>query len=131
VRAGWGLVLRAALLELATPVLVRQPVRRLEAVLRRLGPPSAAPAAVVDAVERAFRFHPLERTCLTRGIPLCYLLRRSGTDVSLVFGVRSDGDDWVGHCWLVLGGRPYLEDVDPHESFTEMLSIPSHEEPAR
>ena len=125
-RAGPLLVLRAALAELVTPLLMRLPTRRIEAVLGRLGPPQPEERAeeVLDAVERAFRFHPVGRTCLTRGVPLCYLLRRSGFDVTLAFGVGPQSGEWEGHCWLVRDGKPYLEKVDPQEHFAEMLTIP-------
>ena len=105
---------------------MRLPVRRIESVLAPLGSPEPEERAeeVLDAVERAFRFHPVGRTCLTRGVPLCYLLRRSGFDVALAFGIGPDSGDWSGPCWLVRDGRPYLERVDPQEHFAEMLTVP-------
>lgn len=126
-RAGPLLVLRAALAEVVTPLLMRLPARRIEAVLGRLGPrrPEERAEEVLDAVERAFRFHPVARTCLTRSVPLCYLLRRSGFDVALAFGLGPRSGAWEGHCWLVRDGRPYLEKVDPQEHFAEMLTIPA------
>jgi len=125
-RAGALLVLRAALAELVTPLVMRLPARRIASLLAPLGPPAPEVRAdqILDAVERAFRFHPVERTCLTRGVPLCYLLRRSGFDVALAFGVGPDAGDWAGHCWLVRDGRPYLERVDPAPHFAELLTIP-------
>jgi hypothetical protein len=127
VRAGPLLVLRALLVEVAVPLVMRLPARRLDAVLARLGPPAPEEKAdaVRDAVDRAFRFHPVRRTCLTRGVALCYLLRRSGFDVSLVFGLGPDANEWRGHCWLVREGRPYFERVDPQAHFAEMLVIPA------
>ena len=126
-RAGAWLVLRAALAEIVTPLLMRLPARRITSLLAPLGPPAPEERAqeILDAVERAFRFHPVERTCLTRGVPLCYLLRRSGFDVALAFGVGPEAGDWAGHCWLVRDGRPYLERVDPAPHFAELLTIPS------
>jgi hypothetical protein len=124
-RAGALLVLRAALAELATPLLMRLSSRRLASLLAPLGPraPEERADENLDAVERAFRWHPVERTCLTRGVPLCYLLRRAGFEVELAFGVDPDRD-WAGHCWLVRDGRPYLEKVDPAPHFAELLTIP-------
>lgn len=105
---------------------MRLPASRLDALLTPLGDPASAERAeqVLDAVERAFRFHPVGRTCLTRGVALCYLLRRSGFDVSLAFGIGPDSDDWRGHCWLIRDGEPHLEKVDPQAHFVEMLSVP-------
>jgi len=119
-------VLQAALAEVVAPVLMRLPTRRISAVLGPLGSPRPEKRAeeVLDAVERAFRFHPVGRTCLTRGVALCYLLRRSGFDVALAFGIGPSSVDWSGHCWLVRDGRPYLEKVDPQEHFAELLTIP-------
>jgi hypothetical protein len=119
-------VLRAALAEVAAPLVVRLPARRLERLLAPLGPPAPEERAneVLGAVEGAFRLHPVERTCLTRGIALCYLLRRSGFDVALAFGVGQEGEDWRGHCWLVRDGRPYLEDHELDGRFTALLTIP-------
>jgi hypothetical protein len=127
VRAGPLLVLRALMIEIAVPLVMRLPTRRIEALLGRLGPGSPEERAeeVRNAVDRAFRFHPVERTCLTRGVALCYLLRRSGFDVSLAFGLGPDDSEWRGHCWLVRDGRPYLEKVDPQAHFAEMLLIPA------
>ena len=132
-RAGPLLVLRAFLAELLTPVLMRLPPRRLASLLAPLGPPAPEERVeeIVNAVDRAFRFHPVERTCLTRGVPLCYLLRRSGFDVALAFGVGAEAGDWAGHCWLVRDGRPFLERVDPAPHFAELLTIPSAADPAK
>src|ERR1700751_2414991 len=107
--------------------MIRLPALRLASLLAPLGPPApeARAGEILDAVERAFRLHPLERTCLTRGVPLCFLLRRAGFDVALAFGVGPDGGDWAGHCWLVRDRRPYLEPVAPAPHFTELLTIPS------
>jgi transglutaminase superfamily protein len=127
VRAAPLLVLRALLVEIVVPLVMRLPTRRLEALLAPLGPPAPEERAeaIRNAVDRAFRFHPVKRTCLTRGVALCYLLRRSGFDVSLAFGLGPNASDWRGHCWLVREGRPYLERVDPQEHFAEMLVIPA------
>jgi hypothetical protein len=132
VRAGPLLVFRALLIEVAVPLVMRLPTRRIEALLAHLGPPAPEERAeaIRNAVDRAFRFHPVKRTCLTRGVALCYLLRRSGFDVSLAFGLGANASEWHGHCWLVRDGRPYLERVDPLEHFAEMLVIPASGSPS-
>jgi hypothetical protein len=69
---------------------------------------------------------PLVRTgCLTRGITLFWFLRRSGLDVELRFGIDAGDTDPVdGHCWLTLGGEPYLERRDPRPRFSELYRLP-------
>lgn len=52
----------------------------------------------------------IRRGCLSRGLTLFHLLRRSGMqDVSLAFGVGLIEDALEGHCWLVRDRAPYLE----------------------
>ena len=79
---------------------------------------------MLDAVERAFRFHPVGRTCLTRGVPSATCSGVSGFDVALAFGVGPQEWRVGGHCWLVRDGEPYFERVDPQEHFAEMLTFP-------
>jgi hypothetical protein len=38
-------------------------------------------------------------------------------------GSRPDGE-YVGHCWLVKDGEPFLERTDPRPVFAEIVSIP-------
>ena len=63
--------------------------------------------------------------CLTLGLTRYYFFRRAGLDVSLHFGMGRIGKDkeFVGHCWLVRGGVPYLEKQDPRPLYVEMYRI--------
>lgn len=78
-------------------------------------------------VEKAIRRgNPLVRPgCLTRGLTRYYFLRRSGMDVALCFGMGRMDSGFMGHCWLVKDGEPYLEpqDQDPRTRYTEMYRI--------
>ncbi len=117
---------------LATPLLLRLPLPRLEALLewtaarrsrRAPGDPDAVAATVLDMLQAG---RPLvRRGCLTRGLTLYYFLRRAGADVVLTFGMGqvSGGDGYDGHCWLVLDGKPYLESRDPHGNYVTMYSF--------
>ena len=114
----------------SVPVLMRLKLARMAGLLEPASPARAAdPAEVerlIERIERVLRSgYPLVRTgCLTRGITLFYFLRRAGVDVRLAFGMgRPVGDD-EGHCWLVKDGLPYLEKVDPRDTFAEIYSIP-------
>lgn len=62
--------------------------------------------------------------CLTRGITLYYFLKRSGLNLKLSFGLGEIEGRYVGHCWLVRDGAPYLESRDPRPVFAEVFSIP-------
>jgi len=124
------LSLRIFAVAAAVPVLMRLKLARMAGLLEPAPARRVADPAEVDRrIERIERVllsgYPLIRTgCLTRGITLFYFLRRAGVDVRLAFGMgRPLGDD-EGHCWLVKDGLPYLEKVDPRESFAEIYSIP-------
>lgn len=124
------LVVRATLVMAAVPVLMRLPPSRLAEVLervpiaRRSHRRSAERAGpVVDALLRLVR-PAVRRSCQLRGVTLYYLLRRAGHDVQLAFGVADSPDFAAGHCWLTVGGEPYLERRDPRPVFVELLRIP-------
>jgi hypothetical protein len=112
------------------PLLMRLKFSRLqERFSRRLaGSPSRFTA---DAVLRHFQLarrigSPLvHRGCLTRGVTLCYFLRRAGIDVTLRFGMSQAGGAFTGHCWLVKDGVPFLEDKDPRPLYAHIVSIPA------
>ena len=125
------LFLRVFLFAAAVPYLMRFKLARLAAVLEpRWEPVPIDPnrvrkiaAYVQAAIERC---RPLVRPgCLTLGLTRYYFFRRAGLDVSLHFGMGRIGKDkeFVGHCWLVRGGVPYLEKQDPRPLYVEMYRI--------
>ena len=87
----------------------------------------------VRSVDRVFgsqaRF--IRRGCYSRGVILYYFLRRAGLQVSLQFGMGKQGEHFVGHCWLVKDGEPFLERVDPRPHFAPVCVIPRHSIPSR
>jgi hypothetical protein len=108
------------------PVLMRFPLKRIEDLLEPGGalpePDAARECHVLELVNLVLDFgRPVLRpTCLTRGITRYYALRRAGADVALAFGLRQrSGGQVDGHCWLVKGGKPFLEAQDPRGLFTE------------
>ena len=112
------------------PLLVRLPIRKLEALLEPRGcrPYDAVGASRVlrlsDGLFRRFR-HLLSRPCLIRGVTLFYFLRRAGMEVSLVFGIGEVKGRQAGHCWLCKEGRPFLESEDPLAHFVPMYEFNS------
>lgn len=128
------LYLRIFVVAVAAPALMRLPLAHVSALIE---PPGTIPDPTPDQEERIIQAvlavlrvgGPLiRRGCLTRGIVLYYFLRRSGSEVSLCFGMgasteRADGFD--GHCWLVKGGEPFLEPRDPRLHYTPMYAFPS------
>ncbi|HZO89766.1 MAG TPA: lasso peptide biosynthesis B2 protein [Chthonomonadaceae bacterium] len=112
------------------PMLLRLKLSKL-AVLLEAKPPRAAPRRdriqrIVRYVDMALRIGtPLIRPgCLTRGVTLYYFLHRAGLDVTLCFGMGKVKDEFVGHCWLILAGEPYLERKDPRLLFAEVYRLP-------
>ena len=46
-------------------------------------------------------------------------------DVELAFGLDAGQDRAIdGHCWLTLGGEPFLEKRDPRSQFPEIYRLP-------
>ena len=125
------LFVRVFLLAAAVPFLLRLKIARVAAILE----PGREPHTVdPDLVKRILAYvemviqrgRPLIRPgCLTRGLTHYYFLRRAGLDVSLHFGMGHVGNrkEFVGHCWLVRQGEPYLEKEDPRSLYTEMYHI--------
>jgi hypothetical protein len=129
------LLVGIAVFAAAVPALMRLPLPRLAALLGR--PPrrparSSGPDA--EQLDRLLTIatrlgHPFVRTgCLTRGLTLFWFLRRRGLNVELRFGLDPvlAGNSQVtdGHCWLVLGGEPFLEPRDPRPRFAEIYRMP-------
>jgi hypothetical protein len=74
---------------------------------------------------RALAAPVIRNNCLTRGMTLCYFLRRAGFDVSLSFGMGRIDGRFAGHCWLTESGTPFLENPDPRPLYAEFFRIPS------
>ena len=113
----------------AVPFLLRLKISRVQTLLEPRTPSSAHRNRVElinEYVEMAIRAgRPLVRPgCLTRGVTRYFFLRRNGLDVSLCFGMGQDNEEFVGHCWLVKDGVPFLEPRDPRPLYTEMYRIP-------
>jgi hypothetical protein len=129
--------LRVYLFAAAVPVLARLRLARLAALLepRRLPPVSdshriAEVQAHVDAVLGSGL--PLIRSgCLTRGVTRFFFLRRAGLEVELCFGAGQVDGEFAAHCWLVRGGEPFLETVDPRDNFVVMYRVPPAPPPPR
>ena len=112
----------------AVPFLLRLKLSRLKALLEPRIPWSASGDRVeqiAEYVELAIREgRPLVRPgCLTRGVTRYYFFRRDGIDVSLCFGMGQVKEEFVGHCWLVKDGMPFMETQDPRPLYAEMYRI--------
>jgi hypothetical protein len=112
----------------AVPFLLRLKLSRVENLLEPRIPSTAhrdRADLITEYVETAIRAgRPLVRPgCLTRGVTRYYFLRRDGMDVSLCFGMGQVQGEFVGHCWLVKDGVPYLETQDPRPLYAEMYRI--------
>lgn len=120
-------VLHISLFALASRLLTRLPLARLERVLTG-GAPTAVDVALLSETERRLEralgaTHRFARhTCYTRGITRYYFLHRAGARPRLVFGMQPNGD---GHCWIVRDGEPYREPEDPRHVFVQTYVIPS------
>jgi hypothetical protein len=117
----------------AVPVLMRLPVTRWAKLVTRPPRRRPVPAAEIERLERLIALAPrvgrpmVKTGCLTRGVTLCWYLRRAGLDVELRFGIQVAGPAGAGadgHCWLALDGEPFLERVDPRSRFTELYRLP-------
>ena len=106
--------------------------RRVEA-LYPPPPPGAPPpfdvekaAIAVALTERLLRarWFPFGRTCLRRALILANLLRRSGLETEIGFGVGPERADLKGHAWLVLDGEPFLESGEELEEYTCVFTLP-------
>jgi hypothetical protein len=123
------LFLRVFAFAAAVPYLLRL---KLSTVARALEPgrdPSAVHEdrvrKIAGYVEIAIRHgRPFVRPgCLTRGLTRYYFLRRAGMNVALCFGMGRLENQFIGHCWLVNNGEPFLEVEDPRPRYVEMYRI--------
>ena len=134
--AEFFLFLRMLLFALSVPLLLRLKLSTLQTLLEPAKPsPEPEPWTVrriSTSVDRVMRFaQPLFRsTCLTRGTTLYYFLRRAGLNVSLCFGIGNIKGSFIGHCWLVRDGAPFLEAIDPRSYYKVMYSIPQSAPPS-
>jgi hypothetical protein len=123
------LFLRVFAFAAAVPYLLRLKLPLVARALESKRNPSVlhegSVGKIVAFVEIAIRRGwPLVRPgCLTRGLTRYYFLRRAGMDVALCFGMGRVDDDFVGHCWLVSGEKPFLEIEDPRPRYIEMYRI--------
>lgn len=122
------LFFQVVLFAAAVPFLLRLKLSRVEALLEPKNPPLAERDRVeqiTEYVEMAMRHGwPLVRPgCLTRGVTRYYFFRRDGMDVSLCFGMGQVDGNYVGHCWLVKDGVPFMETRDPRPLYSEMYHL--------
>lgn len=116
----------------ALALLLQLPFLKVE----RLFPPAAErreyrvdieqAAIAFTLTEKVLRSHllPWRRTCLRRSILLANLLRRSGLEVHICFGVSSEKKDLRGHSWLTYKGEPFLETDGEREDYTCVFTLP-------
>ena len=133
----FALLVRVYLFAIGVRVLLRLNLESLESIIE----PAKAPVTpnwsqierIVYSVDRVFgsRARFIRRGCYSRGVVLYYLLRRAGLDVSLQFGMGKQGEHFIGHCWLVKDGEPFLERADPRPHFAPVCVIPRHSIPSR
>ena len=112
----------------AVPFLLRLKLSRVEALLEPKNPSPVERDRVeqiTEYVEMAMREgRPLVRPgCLTRGVTRYCFFRRYGMEVSLCFGMGQVDGKYVGHCWLVKDGVPFMETRDPRPLYAEMYRI--------
>jgi Transglutaminase-like superfamily len=123
------LFLRIFVFAATVPYLLRLKLSRVASVLEPGGNSVAVEedtvrriAAYTETVIR--RGNPLvRRGCLTRGLTRYYFLRRAGMDVALCFGMGRPNGEFMGHCWLVKDGEPFLEVEDPRPLYAEMYCV--------
>jgi transglutaminase superfamily protein len=112
----------------AVPFLLRLKLSRVQALLEPRNSSSVdrdRVEQITEYVEMAIRKgRPFVRPgCLTRSVTRYYFFRRDGMDVSLCFGMGQVEGKFVGHCWLVKDGAPFMEMRDPRPLYAEMYRI--------
>ncbi|MHB9111506.1 MAG: lasso peptide biosynthesis B2 protein [Thermoleophilia bacterium] len=84
-------------------------------------------AGFTDSLLRYRIFQPYGK-CLLRSLVLFRFLRSQGWPVDIYFGVRKTNEghaDITGHSWLVLDGKPFLEDDSQQNVFVTTWFYPS------
>ena len=129
--ADGALLCQLCLFVWAVPLLLRLGLSTLQLLLaakraRRTPVPELAERLVhyVDAI-LGIASPLVDAGCLTRGVTLCYFLRRSGVDAALCFGIGRVHGEWSGHCWVLVDGEPFHERRDPRLLFAETYRIPA------
>jgi hypothetical protein len=61
---------------------------------------------------RPFRSRIFPKQCLRQSLCLCRALIALGYPVQIHFGVRKDGRELTGHCWLTIDGKPVADTSD-------------------
>jgi hypothetical protein len=123
------LFLRIFAFAAAVPYLLRLKLSKVADAIESGSDPSAVREdrvrKIAGYVEIAIRHgRPFVRPgCLTRGLTRYYFLRRAGLDVALCFGMGGLDKEFMGHCWLVKDGEPFLEAEDPRPLYAEMYRI--------
>jgi Transglutaminase-like superfamily len=124
------LLLRIFAFAAIVPCLLRLKLPRVAGVLEWGRHGGAAQAQqdqdkIAAYVELAIRRgQPIVRPgCLTRGLTRYYFFRRAGMDVALCFGMGRLANGFMGHCWLVKDGEPFLELEDPRPLYAEVYRI--------
>lgn len=115
----------------AVPQLLRLKLSRVAGLLELSGYHSVSHAPehrvkkITACVEFAIQHgRPIVRPgCLTRGLTRYYFLRRAGMDVTLCFGMGRLDNEFIGHCWLIKDGEPFLEAEDPRPRYVEIYRI--------
>jgi hypothetical protein len=64
-------------------------------------------------------------TCLKRSLVLFHVLRKSGYDAQVIFGVRNTEFGLRGHAWLKVDGHIVNEPGDPATEFKAIYSFPT------
>jgi hypothetical protein len=124
-----ALFLRVFAFAAVVPYLLRLKLSRVARAIEPERNPSVlregSVGKIVAYVETAIRHGgPFVRPgCLTRGLTRYYFLRRAGMDVALCFGMGRLDKGFMGHCWLVNNGDPFLEVEDPRPRYVEMYRI--------
>ncbi len=123
----------------AVRLFVRLPLDRVDALFPPRGAPFGAEADLEKAAiahaftERILRspFFPVRRTCLRRSLLLAHLLRESGIETAVCFGVRERGGSLEGHAWLAREGSPFLEREETWKDYALIFTLPREDEGAR
>jgi hypothetical protein len=120
------MVIWAYLLAILKHVLPLPQLVRLVATGKCRG---AAPRGFEDEIVwRAHRvcrvcFAMSQGRCLERSLIAYRFLAKGGTDPRLVVGMRKADDQWIGHTWVVVEGRPIGEAAAELHEFTTLLAF--------